>query len=191
MDLANKSLLIANTSYNYILAVIEEQNITKLNTITFKELLVKLEEMEKETMKPTLKSRILEVKTLIETETLINYSPFQLDMKNNAIQHAATLVNDETNITATGVLPGGMRDRYEIVAHNTLKIIAANTQNKAFAELAKAFPYETDEQRQNSLIMLRDISKRPTITVIYSATDFSLINYIIDIIKELNLKHLS
>jgi hypothetical protein len=191
IDLTNKSLLLANTSYNYILAVIEEQNITRLNTITYQELLTKIEEMEKETMKPTLKSRILEIKRLIENETLINYSPFQLDMKNNAIQHAATLVNDETNITATGVLPGGMRDRYEIVAHNTLKIIAANTQNKAFAELAKAFPYETDEQRKNSLILLRAISKRPTITVIYSATDFSLINYIIDIIKELNLKHLS
>jgi hypothetical protein len=169
----------------------EEQNITNLPTMTFRELLTKLEEMEKPTMKPTLKSRILEIKYLIANETLINYAPFQLDMKNNAIQHASTLVNDEVNMKATGVLPGGEKDTYYIIAYNTLKIIAANTQNKGFAELAKAFPYETDEQRENSLNLLRAISKRPTITVIYSATDFSLINYIIDTIKELNLKHLS
>jgi hypothetical protein len=169
----------------------EEQNITNLQTMTFVELLTKLEEMETPTMKPTLKSRILEIKSLILNEVLINYAPFQLDMKNNAIQHASTLVNDEVNMKATGVLPGGEKDTYTLIAYNTLKIIAANTHNKRFAELAKAFPYETDEQKENSLNLLRAISKRPTITVIYSATDFSLINYIIDTIKELNLNYLS
>jgi hypothetical protein len=64
-----------------------------------------MKSMETDTLNPQLKARILELEKLLTETKLEITSPFQIDMKNNAIQHAATLVNNTESILATGVLP--------------------------------------------------------------------------------------
>jgi hypothetical protein len=64
-----------------------------------------MKDMETDVLNPKLKARLLEIERLMEHISLELTAPFQIDMKNNAIQHAATLVNNTESILATGVLP--------------------------------------------------------------------------------------
>jgi len=64
-------------------------------------------------------ARCIELEEVIRTGSAIT-APFQHDMKNNAIQHSRTIVNDQEAIKATGVIPGGNKDIYEVIA---LKVI--------------------------------------------------------------------
>jgi len=49
--------------------------------------------------------------------------PIQLDMKNYAIQHTSSLVNNEENMIAVGVIPGGKEDLYTKVARMTMNTV--------------------------------------------------------------------
>jgi len=172
--------------YNYIYEVQLEHNLPQHKS--YKDLLQTLKRIEEDELNPTLKTRILEITKLLKEGVLTTHSPFQLDMKNNAIQHAATIVGDEVNIRATGVLPGGNRDTYTITAYNTLKFIHENLHVKECQELAEFFPVDRDYNKENRLKTLRAICKRPTITIIYSATNYSIGNYIKEALKDQNIK---
>jgi hypothetical protein len=140
----------------------------------------------------SLQARIEEAKFLNNNgekpKHIITTSPFQLDMKNNAIQHAATLVNNEEAIKATGVLEGGTLDIYTIIAERTLKKIKENIHNLEFQELSKHLIRNTEEEQNKIIKTLRAITKRPTIVIIYSATKSTIQNYVHTAIKEEGLK---
>jgi DNA-directed RNA polymerase len=162
-----------------------ENNLPQHNS--YEELLETLKRKE-DKIRPTIKTRILEITKLLKEGAITTHAPFQVDMKNNAIQHASTIVGDEVNIQATGVLPGGNRDTYTITAYNTLKFIYENLHIKECQELAEKFPVDRDYNKENRLKTLREICKRPTITIIYSATNYSIRNYIKEALKAADIK---
>ena len=163
-------------------------NISNITPIDLLETMKRMENINPK-LNPQLKARVLEVETLLETGVLITTSPFQIDMKNNAIQHAATLVNNEVSILATGVTPADFEseDLYTQIAKRVLNKIATNIHIPEFAELAAKFPTETDLNKSQSVTRLRAIAKKPTMVSIYSATKITIIQYVYETLNELDI----
>lgn len=168
----------------------EELNINIRQFNTPKELLTNINRMETVELKPTLIARKLEIQYILEEQKpLRTTSPFQIDMKNNAIQHAATIVNNLDSILATGIIPSDSKydDLYTKIAKKTLNIIAANRNIIEFAEISAKFPNNTREDRDNSIKNLRAIAKKPTIVTIYAATKRTIIQYVYEALEDLNI----
>ena len=143
------------------------------------EFLQDLKDLQTEKLDPQLKVRILEIEYMIEHGRIPITRPFQIDMKNNAIQHARTIVNNEEGMRATGVIPTPNEvDMYIKVATKTLRDIMKIPQTETTQEILTKLP----QNDPTTLKTMREITKRPTIVIIYSATKFTIMEYIFQIL---------
>ncbi|MEI2423195.1 hypothetical protein V6O07_23185 [Arthrospira platensis SPKY2] len=76
-------------------------------------------------LNPQLENRILELNMIMNRPGLIHTAPFQLDMKNNAIQHISTICRDEEIMKRVGVLKGGGVDIYTEIAKKVYRAYTA------------------------------------------------------------------
>jgi hypothetical protein len=78
---------------------------------------------------PMIMARYKEIELLVSKGIVKSVAPIQVDMKNNAIQHAATLVNNIVNMQATGVLPTDTKvdDVYMITAKRVYNILKSHS----------------------------------------------------------------
>jgi len=112
-------------------------------------------------------------------------APFQTDMKNNAIQHASTIVNNEEGIEATGVIGNKItEDIYTKVAISSIHEIVKDKANPINGEIL----LQLDPNNPETIKIMRSIAKRPTMVVIYNASKITMINYVFEVLKELNIQ---
>ena len=173
----------------YWTKVDRELHIDRNNLNTPQEILEIMKGMATDTLNPNLKARTLEVEEILRKGILTITRPFQIDMKNNAIQHAATIVNNTESILATGVIPSEWEtdDLYTKIAKRTLNKIARYKHLPEFKEIAEKLPWDRDFNKDLSVKTLRAISKKPTMVSIYSATKFTIIQYVYEVLEELNI----
>jgi hypothetical protein len=110
---------------SYYLYLNNEQGI-KLSNLSIKEIIEALKIKLSNKFNAYTKTRILELEDLLRNLITPFSAPFQIDMKNNAIQHAATIANHEEAIIGTGVLPQQehfIPDSYTKIAEDVLHAI--------------------------------------------------------------------
>ncbi|MEI2421325.1 hypothetical protein V6O07_13710, partial [Arthrospira platensis SPKY2] len=96
-----------------------------INT-TLDDFISQLENLRKDTLNPQLENRIIELKLIKERNGLLQTAPFQLDMKNNAIQHISTICRDEEVMKRVGVIKGGGLDIYSQIAEKLYSVYKAH-----------------------------------------------------------------
>ncbi|MEI2418914.1 hypothetical protein V6O07_01465 [Arthrospira platensis SPKY2] len=62
------------------------------------------------------------MKLIKDRNGLLHTAPFQLDMKNNAIQHISTICRDEDIMKSVGVIKGGEIDIYTQIAEKVYRV---------------------------------------------------------------------
>lgn len=170
--------------YWFITAELFKLDIIKYNTP--QDFLNALKALETEVLNPQLKVRILEIEDILIKGYTELTSPFQIDMKNNAIQHAATIVGNTEAIQATGVLPQNTNidDIYTKVAKSTIVEIQQDPTNPINEEIIKTL----NPSDPNTIKIIRNIAKRPTMVIIYSATARTIGEYVYEALKDNNIK---
>ena len=165
----------AMATYWVLVAEIVNLNISNYNTP--QEFLKDLKDLTTDQLDPNLAVRIMEIEYMINHGIIPITAPFQIDMKNNAIQHAGTIVNNIEAMKATGVInTPGTPDIYTQVAIATLKHLKEIEPNKETTEILRVL----NPKRPETLRIMRTITKRPTIVIAYSATQITIIEYIFD-----------
>lgn len=168
------SELVDTRKYWFKVAEMFDLDITKFSTP--QDFLNTLKGLETKVLDPQLKVRILEIEELINKGFIKLTAPFQVDMKNNAIQHASTIVGNEEAMLATGVIASqvAVEDMYTKVAKSTLIEIQQDPTNPINEEILKTL----DPSDPNTLKIMRAIAKRPTMVIIYSATQRTMGEYV-------------
>ena len=130
-------------------------------------------------------ARLAELETMSVDQTVKHTMPIQLDMKNNAMQHIATICNDLEVIKMVGVIPSeeNQIDLYETVASKVYNTYLAHKGQAWADELIRQLPYGEDHEM--NIKYIRSIVKRSVITLTYSATQRTLYNYIFESLKEM------
>ena len=152
---------------------------------TLEDFINSLESLRTEKLNPQLENRIIELTWIKEKGFIDITAPFQYDMKNNALQHIATICNNDEVMKAVGVLPGyeNQLDVYQIVAKDVL-IQLRSPQNILWAnKILIQLPIEEEEL----LKVMRKIVKKAVIVIAYSARFITMVNYVIEELNDLNI----
>ena len=173
---------------DYFFNIAEEFGFNLTIETTIEQILSNLESLITDKLNPRLLARIQEIKVLIENGYIYCSIPIQLDMKNNALQHIATICDDQDIMKMVGVLASDSNviDLYETVGMKVYNIYKQNSHQDWAEDLLSKLIHENDDEANIKII--RKIVKRVVITVAYSATDHRMMTYVYDRLKELNVK---
>ncbi|MDV7397631.1 hypothetical protein RZS08_39895, partial [Arthrospira platensis SPKY1] len=118
----NKDQIFPFENAQYFILIAKQFNINLNINTTLDDFISQLENLRNDNLNPQLENRIIELKLIKDRNGLLHTAPFQLDMKNNAIQHISTICRDEDIMKSVGVIKGGEIDIYTQIAEKVYRV---------------------------------------------------------------------